>query len=161
MAISPSQFKETLSHWASGVTVVTTTAEGIWKGMTASSFTSLSAEPPLILVCLNRNLYTHQLLTESGVFAVNIMGTDQVELATRFAGMYPEIEDRFAGINCDTAETGSPVFLDALAWLDCKIISAYAEGDHTIFVGEVLASGFGTGMPLTYHNRHWGQFPLL
>lgn len=155
-------FKAVMSQWTSGVTVVTTIHDGHWKGTTASSFTSVSAEPPLVLVCLNRKSYTHELICATGVFAINILGHDQAEIGKLFAGMYPEIEDRFAGKNCITAISGSPILADSLGWFDCKLRASYVEGDHTIFVGEVLAGGKSEeGEPLLYHKRQWGQFARL
>jgi flavin reductase (DIM6/NTAB) family NADH-FMN oxidoreductase RutF len=162
MTIEAPIFKQILARWTSGVTVVTTLDEFQWKGMTASSFSSVSLEPPLIQVCLARKLYTHQLIEKSGVFAVNILSTDQLETAKLFAGMYPHIENRFGGLPCGTAVTGCPLLPNALGWLDCKLYAAYAGGDHTIFVGEVLA---GTvphdAPPLLYYQRQWGRFEVL
>lgn len=163
MSVTSDDFKQAMRGWASGVTVVTTVNDGKWKGMTASAFSSVSADPPLVLVCVKQSLYTHELLEKSGVFAINILSDEQLEIGKLFAGMYPEIEDRFEGKNCTTAETGSPIFEDSLSWFDCKIKSSYQEGDHTIFVGEVLACSASepTGKPMLYHNRQWGQFSSI
>ncbi len=162
MTVDNQAFKDAMAQWASGVTVLTTVYEDKWKGTTASSFSSVSADPPMVLVCLAKKLYTHQLVSESGIFAVNIMPTDQIEIAKRFAGMYPEIEDRFADLDCMISETGSPILKMAQGWLDCKIRHYYEGGDHTIFVGEVLACGANDGQnPLLYYARQWGQFASL
>ena len=153
-------FKDILAQWASGVTVLTTVHEGQWKGTTASSFTSVSMEPPLVLVCLATKLYTHQLVDESGIFAANLLAQDQVDQGKLFAGMMPEIEDRFAEGNWQTSETGCPVMVDALGWVDCKVVHRYPAGDHTIFVGEVVSGGVNDNpqIPMVYHNRTWGRF---
>lgn len=162
MPVDAQQYKQILAQWASGVTVVTTLNEGKWKGTTASSFSSVSLTPPLILICIDRKLLTHQLLEKSGVFAINILNEEQIELGKLFAGMYPDVEDRFVGLDCFTAETGCPIMPSAIAWLDCRIRNMYDGGDHTIFVGEVLAGGTqNTSQPLLYHNRRWGQFKPL
>jgi len=158
MSVTSTTFKEAMSRWSSGVTVVTSVLDGTWKGTTASSFTSVSAEPPLVLICLARKLYTREVLAQSGVFAVNILSDEQLEIGKLFAGMYPDIEDRFEGKDCFTAETGSPIIPDSLAWVDCEIVSTYEEGDHTIFVGKVLQSDIQDGQPLLYHHRQWGEF---
>ncbi|GIV76359.1 flavin reductase family protein [Litorilinea aerophila] len=156
MAIDPNAFKETMSHWASGVTVVTAVHQGQRVGITASSFSSVSLEPPQVLICVARRLYTHQVIQQSRAFAVNLLGTEHLEWGMRFAGMIPEIEDRFQGIECSTAATGSPILTDALGWLDCEVRHAYDGGDHTIFVGEVVACGARDGeSPLLYYRRHW------
>lgn len=161
MPIDEQAFKDVMARWASGITVLTTVHEGNWKGVTVSSFTSTSLNPPLVLICLAQRLYTHQLVSASGVFAVNILKHEQLELGQLFAGMRPEITDRFAygGWQWQAASTGSPVLTDALGWLDCRIMHAYPAGDHTIFVGEVLAASVSAeSAPLSYFNRHWGRF---
>lgn len=158
MSVTENNFKEAMSRWASGVTVVTSVLDGKWKGTTASSFTSVSAEPPLVLICLAKKIYTREVLSQSGVFAVNILSDEQLEIGKLFAGMYPEIEDRFAGKECFTAETGSPIIPGVLAWVDCEIVSTYEEGDHTIFVGKVLKCDVQDASPLLYHHRQWGEF---
>jgi len=159
VAVDPATFRDVLGQWPSGVTVVTTLADGVWHGMTASAFSSVSADPPLVSVCLLKKLYTHQLFQTSGVFGVNILAKDQTEIGKRFAGMAPDITDRFEGLDVRTAETGVPLLAQSVAWLDCKVLHTYDGGDHTIFVGEVVAAEVArqTG-PLLYHSRSWGQF---
>ncbi|MFW5748999.1 MAG: flavin reductase family protein, partial [Chloroflexota bacterium] len=159
MSVDLQTFKQALSRWASGVTIVTTRAlDGSLKGMTASSFTSISLEPPLILISVAKKLYTHEVLTASRIFAVNILSSDQVEWAKLFAGMYPDIEDRFAKTGYTTAETGSPILPGVLGWVDCEVYDTFEAGDHTLFLGRaVAASGSGSGDPLVYANRTWGR----
>lgn len=161
MPVEPQDFKNALSHWASGVTVVTTVSDGQWKGATVSSFSSVSLNPPLVLICLNKNMYTHEVIIESGIFAANILSTNHLEAGKLFAGMYPEIEDRFSQNEWITAETGAPILADAVGWVDCTVKHAYDGGDHTIFVGEVQAGGVKAGEPILYFNRQWGQFGAL
>jgi len=151
-------FKDALAHWTSGVTVVTTQMDGRPVGITASSLTSVSLAPPQILICVARKLYTHQVIEQSGVFAVNILGTDHLEWGMRFAGMTPELADRFADIELQRGVTGAPILPDVLGWLDCRLRHAYDGGDHTIFVGEVVAAGATEERsPLLYFNRTWRQ----
>ncbi|MBW7882242.1 MAG: flavin reductase family protein [Caldilineaceae bacterium] len=158
MNVDVQTFKDTLAHWASGVTVVTTVANGHYIGITASSLTSVSLSPPQILICVARKLYTHAAIEESGVFAVNILSTEQLEWGMRFAGLIPEVEDRFAGIDWTTGTTGCPLLPGVLGWLDCRVRHAYEGGDHTIYVGEVLAaSARDAGAPLLYFKRSWRQ----
>ncbi len=158
MSIDVQSFKEALAHWASGVTIVTTHVEGRPVGITASSLTSVSLEPPQILICVARKLFTHQAIEQSGVFAVNILGTDHLEWGMRFAGMLPELADRFAGIELRQGVTGAPILPDVLGWLDCRLRHTFDGGDHTIFVGEVMAAGATeTRSPLLYFNRSWRQ----
>ncbi|MEZ4859699.1 MAG: flavin reductase family protein [Caldilineaceae bacterium] len=156
--VEPQIFKNTMSRWASGVTVVTTKLGDERVGITASSFSSVSLEPPQILVCIARKLYTHQVITESGIFGVNILGATQLEWGMRFAGMIPELEDRFQGIETHEAVTGVPLLPGVLGWLDCKVRHAYDGGEHSIFVGEVMAGGFNEEVePLLYFHRQWRQ----
>lgn len=162
MTFNPSDFKRALSQFASGVTVVTTRHQQTPLGVTASSFTSLSLEPPLVLVSLNKKLFTHNAIAESGVFAVNVLSAQQLDIGMRFAGLKPEITDRFAGLKTTTAVTGCPLLPDSLAWVDCTVWAMYDGGDHTIFVGEVKdLSVSDLDMPLLYHNRLWRRSESL
>jgi len=162
MTVHPDDFKRAMAQFASGVTVVTTRYGGVPLGVTASSFTSLSLDPPLVLVSLAKRLFTHKAIAESGVFAVNVLGAHQVELGMRFAGMRPEIKDRFAGLHTTTAVTGSPLLPDTLAWVDCTVWAMYDGGDHTIFVGEVQDLAVSDlDRPLLYHNRLWRRTEAL
>jgi flavin reductase (DIM6/NTAB) family NADH-FMN oxidoreductase RutF len=161
MGVEVQDFKNALAHWATGVTVVTTRSGDRHIGITASSLTSLSLEPPQILICVGRKLFTHGAILESGVFAVNILSADQIEWGIRFAGRIPELADRFEDIEFDTATTGCAILPGVLGWLDCTLRHAYDGGDHSIFVGEVVAAGFEPGAPLLYFNRHWRQLSDL
>lgn len=154
------RFKHVLSRWASGVTVVTALHEGTPIGVTASAFSSVSVEPPLILICLAQKLFTHQVIDVGGVFAVNILSADQADLGQRFAD--PRVTDRFAGVATQRAVTGCPILTGAAGWLDCRVRHRYEGGDHTIFVGEVLAAAANdVAAPLLYYHRQWGRFEAL
>jgi hydroxymethylglutaryl-CoA lyase len=119
-------------------------------------------EPPLVLVSPNKTLFTHNVIADSGKFAINLLAHDHHERGMIFAGMRPEIEDRFAGMVVDTAVTGCPIFPDALAWVDCTVWELYDGGDHTIFVGEVQdVYAAGEGNPLLYHDRLWRRSEAL
>ncbi len=158
MTVDRDTFRQALGQWPSGVTVVTTLVDGEPHGMTASSFSSVSLDPPLVSVCVARHAASHDRIRNAGVFAISILAKDQVEAGMRFAGML-DVEDRFAGVATSTAATGAPHLDAALAWLDCRVWAAHDGGDHTIFVGEVLAAGAADGRaPLLYHDRAWGQF---
>lgn len=158
--VDPATFREVMAQWPSGVTVVTTTApDGAWHGMTASSFSSVSLEPPLVSICLTKTLYSHQLISDSGVFGINVLAKDQIDVGRRFAGMEKGVVDRFAGESWTTADTGAPLLDSALGWFDCRVVHAYPGGDHTIFVGEVMAGHAARkAAPLLFHSRGWGQF---
>ena len=156
MGIDPQAFREVMAHWATGVTIVTTRFGDLPVGITASSFASLSLNPPQVLVCINKKLHTNQAVSQSGFFAVNILGVEQQNWGMVFAGMRPEIQDRFTDIEWYAAETGAPILPEVLGWLDCRLSQAYDGDDHTIFVGAVVASGARrVGDPLMYYNRGW------
>lgn len=156
--ISADMFKEAMSRFATGVTIVTTKDGDVVHGFTANAFCSVSLEPPLVLVCVARTIRSHDMIGRSGVFAVNILNADQRHLAERFAGLVPDTEDRFEGLTYTVAQTGSPILPDTLAWVDCRVWAAYDGGDHTIYVGEVMDMGVnGDRPPLLYFRRQWAQ----
>lgn len=142
MAIEAAAFRKVLGQFASGVTVVTTVHEGMLTGMTASSFTSVSLDPPLILFCADKRARSGASIGAAGLFAVNILGEDQRELSDLFAGRGTDEEraDKLAQIG-RRAETGAPILDPALGWLDCRVDQAIDAGDHIIYVGLVVASG--------------------
>ncbi len=157
--IDAAAFRAVLGQWPTGVTLVTTVVDGTRYGVTASSFSSVSLDPPLVSVCLARTAFAHDLVHTSRTFGVTILAKDHAELGQRFARFDPAAPDRFVGAHWETAVTGSPLLTGALGWLDCRVHHAYDGGDHTIFVGEVLAAATPrTTSPLLYHSRTWGQF---
>jgi len=159
--LGPDDFRRVLGHFASGVTVVTTwDASGQPAGLTASSFTSVSLDPPLVLVCVAHTSQSYQALHAHGRFAVNVLQLDHEQVARRFASSAGASE-KFAGIVYRQGALGLPVLEDALAGLECTTVHTYPAGDHTIFVGQVEAaecrgdSGFE---PLLYYR---GRFHRL
>src|SRR5690554_1845724 len=160
MQADPEQFKNVLAQWSTDVTVATAVApDGRWEGITATSFASVSLEPPLVLVCVGKTLVFREAVENSKAFAINILSRHQAQWGLVFAGLVPEITDRFAGIACTTAQTGSPILPETSGWLDCRLWNTYDGGDHLIFVGEMLAGESSPERaPLLYHNRRWGGF---
>jgi flavin reductase (DIM6/NTAB) family NADH-FMN oxidoreductase RutF len=153
-----SAMRETLRLWASGVSVVTTSLEGRRSGMTVSAFNSLSLDPPQILVCLSKDANTAQMIRDSGVFAVNILGENQAETSNLFAGRIPVAtpEERFAHLTCEAHVTGAPVLSDAIGWLDCRVAEMHDGHSHWIVIGDVQATGKGaTVAPLLYFDRKY------
>jgi flavin reductase (DIM6/NTAB) family NADH-FMN oxidoreductase RutF len=152
--VTAEDFRTALCHFASGVTVVTLRAGEVVHGLTVSAFASVSVAPPLIVVAIDHRHFAYELLGREGaVFAVNILHQDQRELSDRFAWL--KDEDRFAQGRWTTAVTGAPVLADAAAWLDCTIYGRLPTGTHTLFVGEVKASGvpIPDRPPLVYWSR--------
>jgi flavin reductase (DIM6/NTAB) family NADH-FMN oxidoreductase RutF len=156
MPLDPQLFKNAMSQFASGVTVVTTEHEGQKFGMTVAAFSSVSLDPPLVLVCLANSASAREPLVAAKRFAVHILAADQATLGARFAGMLKSIRDRFDGVAVGTAVTGSPILGDCLAWLDCRLVHAYPGGDHTICVGEVVAASVDPSRDaLLHYRRNW------
>jgi flavin reductase (DIM6/NTAB) family NADH-FMN oxidoreductase RutF len=121
-----------------GVYVVTTRVGEKINGMTAAWVSQVSLKPPLVMVSIAPSRYTHTLIQESGIFAINVLTSDQVELAKRFGYKSGRKIDKFAGLECLTAGSGAPVLPQAYAYLDLKLVHTFVAGDHTLFVGEVL-----------------------
>lgn len=150
MTIDLETFRQSLRRWASGVTVVTSRAGDELHGMTVSAFSSVSAEPPVVLVCANRSSKTHGVIQAGGVFTVNVLADDQQELSARFSSSKTE-GSRFEGVNYRIGESGAPVLEGTLVSLECKTLAAYDHGSHTIYVGEVVAAHMTDKAPLVYY----------
>jgi flavin reductase (DIM6/NTAB) family NADH-FMN oxidoreductase RutF len=149
------EFRRVMGHFATGVTVVTTVrGDGAPCGLTVSAVSSVSLNPTLILVCLDNGSESNRCLGTSGHFAVNVLaeGTGEA-IARRFAGK----EDKFQGIAHQARATGAPVLADALAWMDCRVVQSVPAGDHTIYVGEVMAADAFPGTPLVYYRGGYGR----
>jgi flavin reductase (DIM6/NTAB) family NADH-FMN oxidoreductase RutF len=130
-------FRQAMSQFASGVTIVSTNHEGILHGLTVASFCSLSLDPPLIVVCIDKRSNTHGMIEKSGVFAVNILNNEQQDVSRIFAD--PSTEGhRFEAVRYRTAASGAPIIEPVLAAIDCKVSATHDGGDHTIFIGEVI-----------------------
>lgn len=157
MTVDPAGFRDVMSHFASGVTVVTTIWEGTPHGLTVSAFSSVSLSPPRVLICLGNDTDSKPLIDRSGSFAVHILGRDHVELGPRFAKLIPDVEDPFVDLPYRTEVTGSPILDSCIAWLDCRVESTMAIGDHTIYVGDVQAIGRPNeeSDPVLYYRRAW------
>ena len=148
--IDDAQFKLAMSHFASGVTVVTTEHDGTPYGMTVASFASLSLNPPLVLVCIEKNVRTHDALSAARKFGVSILAQTQADLSGRFASK--KIDDKFAGVAVTPGdELGVPLLDGAICAIECRVHSELPGGDHTIFVGEIMSvRTSGDEEPLVY-----------
>ncbi len=157
----PDALRDALRFWTTGVTIVAARHEGVAHGMTVNSFTSLSLDPPLISVSLEKITRTHHLVSAAGEFSVSILSQSQRDLSDRFAGRENEQTDRFEGLETVNIETGSPILTQGLAFFDCRVSASHDAGTHTLFIGEVLAAGLlsddGKGEPLVYFNRGYRQ----
>jgi flavin reductase (DIM6/NTAB) family NADH-FMN oxidoreductase RutF len=156
MSVDQETFRTLLSRFLSGVTIVTTSDDdGRPHGMTVSSFCSVSLEPPLILVCIDRTASLHDLLIRAETFAVNILAGDQEVLSRRFADT--GIEARFDGVAWSQGSAG-PLIDGVHATLECKSVGHLPGGDHSIIIGQVLGgSAASRGSPLLYYRGGYGQ----
>ncbi len=156
MAISKDEFRDSLGRFASGVTVVTTKdGSGKLHGLTVSAFCSVSLEPPLILICIDKQIGSHHALKDSQHFVVNILSENQQHLSNQFAS---KRENKFEGISFQTGIADLPVLDGCLVNLECSLRHCYDGGDHTIFVGEIQQTYVSDGNPLTYFHGHYRQF---
>lgn len=141
-----------MSRFVTGVTVVTTRREDKLWGMTANGILSLSLDPPLILVSVDRRNQMHASISEGKCFAVNILTDDQQDVSQRFATRgYKDFES----VALTTAETGAPILADALAYVDCRLVEIVAGGDHDMFIGEIVAGDVGVGDPLVFYSGNY------
>jgi flavin reductase (DIM6/NTAB) family NADH-FMN oxidoreductase RutF len=149
MPIDDGRFKLAMSHFASGVTIVTAAHEGKQYGMTVASFASLSLNPPLVLVCVAKDVKTHDAIAAAGAFGVSILGAGQADVSGRFAS---KSDDKFAGTAVRNGELGVPMIEGSLCAIECRLHASLPGGDHTIFVGEVVGvDAAGEGSPLVYY----------
>ena len=154
--VDPEIMRLAMRNWATGVTIVSSIYNDIRHGMTVSSFTSISIDPATLLVSLQDNARTHRLVKESGVFAVTILDQSQVAISDRFAGRQTEKLDRFRGVDTFTLVTGAPLIRGGLVCFDCQVCDTHEIGQHTLFIGQVLAMQKGDGeQPLIYFDRHY------
>ncbi len=145
-----------MRRFATGVAVVTTTLNGHIHGFTANAFASVTADPPTVLICVNRNAHAHPLISASARFCVNILAAEQKALAEQFAGGEPQT--RFDGVVYQFGPSGSPVLAGTLAYVDCLMSEELTSGTHTIFLGTVIEAGDRSGDPLGYYDRGYRNF---
>ncbi len=154
-AVDPAQFRSVLGRFASGVTVVTMRdAHGTDHGMTVSAFSSVSLEPPLVLVCIDHAASLHALVSDAAHFGVNVLEASQETLSRRFAG---DVDDRFDGVAYSRGASGVALLDGTLATLECKVVARHAAGDHTILVGEVETADARDGAPLLYFRSGYAR----
>ena len=157
MTVSVDDFKKALQLWASGVTVVTTSSEkfGV-QGMTVTAFTSVSVNPPQVLVCINDSADTGVGIEESQSFAVNILNADQQDISNQFAGGTSQ-QQRFENTDWKAGITGAPILNNTLMSLDCKVVEKVLAGTHWIIIGEVQDCVCRSGEPLLYYRGAYRQ----
>ena len=151
------QFRQIMSRFVTGVTIVTTRHDSEIHGLTCNAFCSISLSPPTILVSISTHTRTDGLMRQSRVLAVNVLSDSQADLSKCFTGRHKDKEaNRFEGFQWSTAVTGAPIFEGTLAYLDCKIVNAFETGDHTLYVAEVLDSGVHDAQcPLIFYRSRY------
>ncbi len=147
-------FREVIGRFTSGVTVITTTSDGEDRGTTASAVSSLSMDPPMLLICLNRTSDTQVAVLASGTFGVNILAEGQDRIASQFAKKGP---DKFQGVDLVRGQIGVPLIGGALAQLECEVAETVTGGTHTVFLAHVRHASAAEGAPLTYFRGRFGR----
>lgn len=151
-------FRSVMRRYPSGVTVVTSLREGEPRGITLSAFASVSTDPPMLLICVNREARSYLYISSSRIFCVNLLGAGQRELAERFSGRIKERQ--FDDIAWSTDVTGAPVLSGTVGHFDCAVEAEHHAGSHSIFIGRVLACAAHGGTPLGYYEGQFRDFHL-
>ena len=152
MAIDSMLQRQVMGRFATGVTLLTTRFDEGVLGMTANAVMSLSLEPPLVVVSVDKKNSMHECLIQGKCFALNVLRADQEEISRRFAISGPK---DFSGLRLTAAETGAPILVDAIAFVDCKLVEILSGGDHDMFVGEPVAGEVRDGEPLIFYGGEY------
>lgn len=129
-----------MAHVTYGIYVLTTQFEESMNGMIASWVSQVSFEPPLFMVAIHPNRYSHELLKQSGHFALHIISKEQKDLPARFKG--PDAKEKFKSIDLENGVTGCPILADCIGCMECRVIQSLSPGNHTLFIGEVVHAVF-------------------
>jgi 3-hydroxy-9,10-secoandrosta-1,3,5(10)-triene-9,17-dione monooxygenase reductase component len=150
----PTTMRAVLGHFPSGVTIVTGAVDGVPAGFTCQSFSSLSLDPPLVLILPGRSSSSWPRIEATGRFCVNVLAQDQGALSTTFA---MSGTDKFAGVDWRPSALGSPILAGATAWIDCTLHASHDGGDHLIVVGAVHDLAAGEAPPLVFHRGAYAR----
>lgn len=152
-------FRAAMGRFAAGVTVITMASGDDVNAMTATAVSSVSLEPPLLLVCVDRDNHSNKVISDGGAFTVNILAEDQQELSDTFARPGAGKAEALATIGSSRGPSGSPVIDGCLAYLDCELFASHRAGDHTIFIGKVLKADVSDTdkKPLLYWNGSYAK----
>ena len=153
-ALDPELFLSAMSRYASGVTLVTTTVDGEKWGFTASSFSSVSADPPLVLVCLDKGARSFRAFQKATHYAIHLLSADQSDIAMHFAR---KSEDKFSGLDTTSSRNQAPILSGFLTLLHCRSEQVIDAGDHIVMIGRVEEVELGLGEPLVYFDRSFGS----
>jgi flavin reductase (DIM6/NTAB) family NADH-FMN oxidoreductase RutF len=153
--MTAADLREAMARLAAGVAVLAAPDGDGFRGLTVTSLTGVSLEPPLVLVCLDRLSQTRDLVLEARRFAISVLARGQGFVAERFSGRAPVVERTWRDVPHFLAPGGLPVIDGALAWLECGVAQVHEAGDHDIVVGAVEAAGIGPGDPLVLWDREF------
>jgi flavin reductase (DIM6/NTAB) family NADH-FMN oxidoreductase RutF len=157
MSIEPQELRRVMGHFATGVTVITTQdQDGNPNGLTANAFMSLSLNPPLVLISVDKSAQCYACFNLQNGFTVNFLSEDQEEVSRRFA---TKGIDKFAGLQWHSGENGAAILDAALGYVECKITQCYDGGDHTIVVGEIVNANATDGRPLLFFKGKYQRLP--
>lgn len=157
MTVSAELLKESMRHWVSGVAIATCKEFQDIHGMTVNSFTSVSIIPPLVIVTLAKITRTYKMVMKTGLLGITILAEDQKDISDRFAGLIPENDDRFDGIEIIRLVSGVPFINGGLSFLDCEVQDSYEMDFSTLIIAKVVAIKNNDGRPLLYQNRGYYQ----
>ncbi|MGH8058708.1 MAG: flavin reductase family protein [Candidatus Entotheonellia bacterium] len=158
MALTKDEYRRLIGCFATGVTVITMAQGREVRGMTANAVTSVSLEPLLLLVCVDKSTITHQFMEESQAFAVNILAEDQEQVSRALASRDSEDARRLIGYTYHPGETGSPILDECLAYVECQVTEVLPGGDHSIFIGRVVRGGVQREVsPLIFYRGKYGR----
>ncbi len=160
MAVSPDEFRASLGCRATGVSIVTSRSAEQVHGMTVSDFTSVSLDPPLVLVSASQNAKTLEIIRAGKCFALSILSADQEQLSNLFASRESG-ETRFDGLDCAEAVTGSPLIPGAKVNLDCTLVALHDAGDHVLCIGQVEHIEIHDTEPLVYYQGHYRSLSAI
>lgn len=155
MSITADELRQVMRQWTTGVAIISTEYQGNYHGMTVNSFTSVSVEPPIVIVSLANLTRTCELVKKSQILGITILSSAQRDISDRFAGKIAENENRFEGLNTFFLESLCPLILGGIAWMDCAIINKVSLENSTLFIAEVLVAKIGSGDPLLHHNHDY------
>jgi 3-hydroxy-9,10-secoandrosta-1,3,5(10)-triene-9,17-dione monooxygenase reductase component len=153
--LDQARFREVLGHFATGVTIVTASEEGVPVGFSCQSFAALSLDPPMVILAPAKSSTSWPRIAQAGAFAVNILGEHQEAVCRAFA---VSGGDKFDGVEWSPGVTGSPIITGALAHVECRLGAIFEGGDHELVTGHVVAMDAGDGAPLLFYRSGFGRF---
>jgi len=158
MTIEPQELRRVMGHFATGVTVITTKdAQGVPTGLTANAFLSLSLNPPLILISVDKGATCYSCFEPENGFTVNFLSEDQEEISRRFA---TKGADKFADLKWRVGRNGAAILEGAIGYVECKVVQCHDGGDHTIVIGEILNASANGGRPLLFFQGKYQRLPV-